>query len=345
MENDTQEKKQRSRRSRKPSNGEPPARVVTSLHDINAIFLPLWRHGYLPTSFVCAFRDPATSARALKNRLSHFYEATYDKSAHYIVRLSTRSNFHISIYREEINAAGELAKSLLIDNGLIPDITNPLIPKTSLHYITNVVHTVMISTTSAAIELGARARGARFHSWYEIWEHLPIERKELEHPFSMKADISHRFGDTVQRKSYNLTPDGVFVLQNGDKTVAFCIEAENQKASKASNLDSPSFLRTFLGYRSITASKAHHPLFGKTSLMVIVVARSQRHLDTMKQTIMQATDGRGSSQFCFAAIPVIDTPDGTVQPKPETMPLYEMPLQRAGHPDFYLSTLSEKHVL
>ncbi|KAB2943070.1 MAG: replication-relaxation family protein [Hyphomicrobium sp.] len=310
--------------------------------DVRRILLPLYRHGKLPTAYLLAFRGGSYTAG--RNRLTKLYHETAGENAHLIHRISPNWRYINPLYRDELYDLGEKGEDILRQAGLIGEYQNPLQQKARMREMVNLPHAVMISTTTASIELAAQKFGThRFFSWDEVLEHMQPEHLDTsEVPFAMQADIGYRFDDRLERKSYKLIPDGVFVLkdQASSEAVGFAVEAENRKQSGASNLMHTSFLKTFLGYRSITRANAHRPIFGeKTSLMVLVVTRSQRKIEEMKKIIMQATDNKGSALFCFRHIPVLGSPEAA--PKPDQT-LFTGAWERAGHPPFYLHTLSDK---
>ena len=230
---------------------------------------------------------------------------------------------------------------------LIDAVSSPLIQKTKLGEITQLPHSVMISTTTASLELAIlKDPRFRFRAWPEVYETMPDEQKMRENFFSLPVDITHQFRyfdknqgamvERTERKQFDMVPDGICEIEhtNGD-AIGLTIEAENRKDTRANNLNHTSFLKTVLAYRHVTANRLYDD-WGLTSLMVLFVTRSERKINEMKKVVMEVTRGRGSSQFCFRTIPILGNPEKA--PKPDDT-LFTGAWDRAGHPPIALCDL------
>lgn len=266
-------------------------------------------------------------------------------------RISARWRYINPNYRDQLYELGERGEEELRTADLIGPYQNPLQQKARSKELVNLPHAVMISTTTASLELAVlKDPNYRFYAWDEVIERMRPEQQAKPLPFAMPVAISHTFRgfdkdlgalqDRTEHRSFDLIPDGICVIKNemsGD-AVGFTIEAENRKQAGASNLTHTSFLKTFLAYRDIN-KHSRYEMLGLNSLMVLVVTRSKRKIEEMKKIIMQATDGGGSAQFLFRDIPVLGSPDKA--PKPDDT-LFTGPWERAGYPAFYLNTFSDQ---
>lgn len=326
--------------------GPAPA-VRLTVDDVRRTFLPLYRHGKLPTSFLVAFRGGSAAA---KNRLTQLFHETQAHPPHFLERISPRWRYINPLYRDELYELGQRGEQELREADLIGPHQNPLLQKARLRELVNLPHAVMISTTTASLELAILQDPAfRFHAWDAVIDNMRPEQQAKELPFAMPVSISHTFRsfdklegtmtEYVEHRSFDMIPDGICVIENTGtgEALGLTIEAENRKQSGASNLTHSSFLKTFLAYRNVTKHGRYEKL-GLTSLMVLVVTPSRRRIEEMKKVIHSVTDGRGSAQFLFRAIPVLGSPDKAPKPDPT---LFTGPWERSGYAPFYLNTFSE----
>lgn len=339
----TEEPQRRSRAKRKATGKN----VILSLDDVHKTFLPLYRHGRLPTSYLVAFRGNGGGA---KHRLKNLYHETEGEKTHYLERIERRWRYINPLYRDELYELGQRGEDELRAADLIGNHANPLQQKARMRELVNLPHAVMISTTTASIELAIQNDPVfRFYAWDQVIDNMRLAQQEKQLPFAMPVSISHTFRsfdpamrsmtDRVEHKTFDMVPDGVCVIENcaTKEAIGLTLEAENRKQSGASNLDHTSFLKTFLAYRDVNKHLRYEKL-GLTSLMVLVVTRSKRKIDEMKKVIMEATDGQGSRQFLFRDIPIFGGPDKA--PKPDAT-LFTGGWDRAGYPPFFLNTFSE----
>lgn len=163
-------------------------------------------------------------------------------------------------------------------------------------------HSLMVCETLASIELATREEPApgvgsrtRFVSWQEI-----------------QAKEGLRGGPIMSAGSTTVIPDGLFGIEYQGNDAArsyrfFALEVERRNRVDSTKPSQTSWRGKVLAYREIVARKGYTAL-GIPNLLVLAVAPSAAHIESMKKVVMDVTDGKGSALFLFRAVPEMTRP-------------------------------------
>lgn len=186
-------------------------------------------------------------------------------------------------------------------------------------------HSMMISDMVVGLEVYGPPDQLIY--WREIAARLDNPQRFIP------VSITH--GTKTKAFDYYNDSNGPIGLRYLDGTVRFLsIEAEHTNQVDCSNLDKTSFLKKWLAIKYIMDNKLYEKVWGIPNLLTVVGAPSQARIDTMKELIMRETNGRGATFVLFAVVPAIEDP---FIKRFDPIPLYTMPLQRAGYPDLILA--------
>lgn len=157
----------------------------------------------------------------------------------------------------------------------------------------------------------------------------------------IRVHVEHHFPKGKQSHDFDYYNDsnGVFAIDYGGSYRFLSLEAEHTNQVDCGNLRKTSFLKKFLAIKFIMDHRLYTEAWGIPNMLTLVVTRSQARIDTMKELILEITNGKGASYILFHTIPVMD--DAFVK-RFEPLPLFTTPWQRAGHADFYLNQAKER---
>jgi hypothetical protein len=313
----------RSRRSRERRGNEP----IIGARDA-AVFKLLTRYRYLDSRQLWSLlRDDVrgTDETGFKKRLRQLTDWGYLWRS-----LTDRLPRNMLFLGHEIYELHEAGKKHLTYHGIQEKNITGLSAGAGLSF----PHALMICSTLASLELGARTAGVRFITWQEILARAPDDTRCAKHPWSFSVEISHRFptGTTPQKK-FKLTPDsppfGFEYPGMTGKLYRFgVLEAERENRVWCSNLEQTSWLKKTLAYHDLAQRKLYRTQLGLPNFFVFTVAVTKRHIETMKSLILEVTQGKGSGMLLFQRIPAFGHRYRAPPPFPQ---LFAAPWDRAGH--------------
>lgn len=290
------------------------------------------RYRYLSVKFIAAFvKGHQKSVRDRLNILS--------REPNLFLRRPLKQKPLIGLYRHQLFERAERGTELMRDRGRAT--TERLVTENARE----LPHQVMIDAGFASIDLATReTTNMRFIYPREILNspRFPEETRGSDRPLTITVDISYRFpGGRTERLTFPYRNDGLrgieYTDEAGAKSYRFInFEAENRNRVRCSNLDQTSFLKKWLAISHIMKreNRLYRTRWGLPNLMTLVVARSQHHIDTMKNFILEETQGRGCPYIAFQKVAPLDEDASTLTPMPA---LFSGPWQRAGQEDFYLN--------
>lgn len=310
----------RSRMRRQPSG----KRIELTPRDID-LFKLLTRYRYLRSTFLHTFVGGASETR-FKERLGHLYH-----EGGYLSRPQEQWQAVNARYQPAVYELGERGEAILRERGLS---TGEPAWRRRAGANRHFAHSLMICDTLASIELGVRAgAGVRFIASPEILAKAPEETRNAPIPLALPVQVSYtrpRSGNT-QTARFDLVPDGLFGLEyareDGTKAYRFfALEAERMNRVDSGSLTQTSWLKKVLAYRDAVARGTHRARLGIPNLLVLAVAPTTSHIETMKKVVLEVTHEKGSPLFLFRAIP-----SAGLEASQPTAALFTEPWERAGH--------------
>lgn len=283
-----------------------PDPIVIVPHDID-IFTVFARYRYLRVDF--AHTLIGGHLASLRRRLSKLARAGYlsrPSQQHHQVN----ANYRYQIYEltqkgiDELHARTGLSADFRHGDGR------------------NFAHAVMINDALANLEAGSRGH-SRFITYQEIAEHPNFKGRGLS------VDISYTFPTKTEHATCDYYGDAIGGFERNGQYVFFQIEVENTNRVTCNNLKQTSFLKKFLSIQQVIATQLYKSAWGFPNLLTLVVSPNQAHIDSMKQLILDETNGKGVSYIMFRPITSLDDLEAA---KP--CDFYTGAWQRAGHPDY-----------
>ncbi len=269
------------------------------------------RYRYLPANYLHALLGGDYSS--LRKRL----EILTRKPNCFLNRPQQQCHFANANYRHLIYELDENGRSYLIDA--------PRVPAREFF-----AHQVMIDTSFASIELGARPARIILPAEILAYRKFPAEFRDEAKPFSIPVCINRRFRDRTHHAEFDYTSDGLRGIEFPDRSYRFIqLEAEHRNRVNCSNLHQTSFLKKFLALAQIHERKLYQKRWGIPNLFTLVVAPTQERIETMKELILRETGGKGSPHIGFRVVPVLEDIDRKLVPDPT---LFTGTWERAGYP-------------
>jgi hypothetical protein len=198
-------------------------------------------------------------------------------------------------------------------------------------------HQVMIDSTFADLDLGARATGDKLLYPLDIVNSnaFPIATLKEKKPLSIPVIISKYFKDGTKHAKFDYTNDGLRGIRYKDGSHKFIqIEAERSNRVDCQNLAQTSFLKKFLAIKYIMDNKLYRSRWGLPNLLTLVVTPTDERIETMKKLILENTNNKGVPYILFQKVPILEEVRNSLLPNPKR---YTTAWQRAGYPDFDLS--------
>ena len=291
--------------------GEPFAiSDFTQLH--LQIFQLLARHRHLRTSYFPAF---AGMNAAYVQFVLRVLAANPNR---YLDRVDGNT-YANSNYRDQIYELTKRGEAVLRQRG-IP------IPEDRLGDKALLSHSLMANDTMASLALGCRS--GRIVWWDELSQHPRFPKDAAK---KLHVKIRKHFGKGMHHAEfdYNNDSNGIFAIDAGSAYKFFSLEAEHTNRVNCSNLNQASFLKKLLAIQFIMDNQLYKKQWGLPNLLHLVVTPNQTRIETMKNLILEETNGKGVSYILFKAIPTMEGFE-PMKPMPQ---LYTAPWQRAGHPD------------
>ena len=166
----------------------------------------------------------------------------------------------------------------------------------------------------------------------EILEDAPESTRKRPFPFAIPI------GESVVQPDWR----GIFGIDYKGSMMAFAFEADNRsERNETTNMNVRSFTKIFREWDYVYKHNLHRSYLNQPSFMVPIVCPSKVRLDNAMELLakMAKTEGTTTRPFLFKAIESFK--DYWLSPRPHPEMLFE-PWKRVNHPDFYLSTLSER---
>ncbi len=274
------------------------------------IFKLLSRYRYLQVDFIHAF--VGGNLAALQRRLSILAREPNG----FLNRPDAQRRFANANYRYQTYELARRGKELLRDHEL-PSGDARVGDERQF------VHAMMVNNTLASIELGVRRFG-RFITLQEIRSH-----PNYTGPASINVSVSCRAANNTDRITFNYRHDALFGIEH-DGFRFFQLEAEHLNRVQSRSLRQTSFLKKFLAIQQIVERQLYRTQWGVPNLVTLVAAPNRRHVDAMKEVVLDQTGGKGASHILFRAVPAIDqlVP---ISPNPD---IAVSAWERAGYSEF-----------
>jgi hypothetical protein len=326
--------KRRSRRDTRPI-GNPP---VIGPRDV-AFFLLLTRYRYLDSRLLWRLlpmrrETPNPNAKYSSAEIAFKQRLQKLTSWGYVTRsLTSRLPPTMRYLGHEVYELGSEAEKHLAYNGIQEENITGLSVGSALQF----PHALMICSTLAELEIGAREHGIRFITWPEILASAPQETSLAKNPWQFpEVEISYQYPNGLERQRVRARPDSPpFGFEYPDGTCVFgALEAERSNKIWANNLKDASWLRKALTYRALRQNGRLLTHFNLPNFYIFTVAPTATHIANMKELVIKLTNNSGSDMFCFSPIPVYERKYATLPPMPM---LFATPFTRAGRSAFLLS--------
>ena len=237
-----------------------------------------------------------------------------------------------SYNNENIYFAEHRLASLLDAEGKLPYRATLM----SLHGGSGLAHDLMVATVTANIELGLAGTGYQLITYEEIMASpdFPKLDRTPKREFSIPVDTLYD-GKPVK---FDLVPDNIFGILGPHGVLFFALECENLNTIETSQYKRNSTKRKMIGYRAVSRrvdDVAHYTRhWGIPNLMVMFVAPTEAHVETMKATLSKIVGPGGSQQFLFRSADIMRErpPYRSPQPDRDFMSSWD----RVGHPSLKL---------
>lgn len=251
--------------------------------DDTKLFIPLQRHGSLPTTYLHAFTG--REYKALQFRLTRLYnERKTPHGGPYLERPWQQFQSFNARYQPLIYELTEHALIALADGGNRDQYARPI----TGHY----VHRFMTACITASIELACRDLGYRYISQEEILSHpkCPEATRRSENPLAIPALDS------------TVIPDQLFGYETEGKHFFFALEADrNHETIASEELRHNSYGRKLHAYAQVFAERSYREQWGIPNFKVLTVTTNPAHMQTMMRYLAKSTDD--TSRFLFKVQP------------------------------------------